>query len=316
MNNSEIQQKAEQVADETIKYFGSTYDALVDTIKLLWQEQDKSKVATTKEPKQIACYWYTRPFTNRMKAHAEKQFEKLWEAEGLATPPVNGEELLDLLDEFRKWLYLQERRVTTLDARNWLKDCLATTGELPAGPKMQPVFEFTSFTNWVNTAQRKFFPFGQYHNIICLDTNGNACSIGEDFRVAEEKGLYPITAYQLIRTAKAEESTPVAPKEEGDHLVPGSRNTDVEPVASHSSTSGYSDKQFSAKPFPTPAEAFKYKRQIECLNALRTLNPLLSPVERRVIKDKVIAKYGSDLLNSEPDPTTERSNEDAQSTEP
>jgi hypothetical protein len=73
----------------------------------------------------------------------------------------------------------------------------------PINLKAKKVFEFTSKMDWVNNAKRRFSPYGQYHTIICVDTNGNVCSIGEDFMVAEERGLYPITAYQLIRTAKA-----------------------------------------------------------------------------------------------------------------
>jgi hypothetical protein len=160
-------------------------------------------------------------------------------------------------------------------------------GELPAGPAI----DLEHFLDYVGL---NYTPV-KFNDGVCWDLDDSEA---------------PVSSEEVIQDYEEQfGSTPVAPKEEGDPLVPGSRNTDVEPVASHSSTSGYSDKQFSAKPFPTPAEAFKYKRQIECLNALRTLNPLLSPVERRVIKDKVIAKYGSDLLNSEPDPTTERSND-------
>lgn len=64
------------------------------------------------------------------------------------------------------------------------------------------LFEFSSKQHWINKAQSWFRPYkGEEH--ICLDTNGNILTCGEDFRIAEERNLYPVKVYRLIRTAHA-----------------------------------------------------------------------------------------------------------------
>jgi hypothetical protein len=59
---------------------------------------------------------------------------------------------------------------------------------------------------WINRAQRVFSVRDKYReSFICFDVNGNEAFIGEDFRIAEEQNLYPITVYRLIRIKAAQE---------------------------------------------------------------------------------------------------------------
>lgn len=67
--------------------------------------------------------------------------------------------------------------------------------------KGELLFVFTSKQHWINKATSWYKPYRAYHT-VALDQENNVCHIGEDFRVAEEKGLYPIRVYALKRTAK------------------------------------------------------------------------------------------------------------------
>ena len=61
---------------------------------------------------------------------------------------------------------------------------------------------FHDHLEWVNKAQSRLSGFRQDQKIICVDRNGNACTIGQDFRVAKENDLFPVTAYRLVRTSE------------------------------------------------------------------------------------------------------------------
>lgn len=63
-----------------------------------------------------------------------------------------------------------------------------------------PLFKFSSHQNWVNTAQTKFKTY-KHTPTICLDVNNNCLYIGEDFRIAEEDGTFPVTVYRIVRIA-------------------------------------------------------------------------------------------------------------------
>jgi hypothetical protein len=64
------------------------------------------------------------------------------------------------------------------------------------------LFEFTSFDNWCNTAQRKFknagFGPGQaVHSAICLDQKGRVCTCGKHFMTARDDNSFPIEVFLI-----------------------------------------------------------------------------------------------------------------------
>lgn len=63
------------------------------------------------------------------------------------------------------------------------------------------VFSFISHRDWVNNAQDRYLPY-KYTPMVAIAADNTVCHIGEDFRVADEKSLFPIKVYQLLRTAK------------------------------------------------------------------------------------------------------------------
>ena len=65
--------------------------------------------------------------------------------------------------------------------------------------KGKKLFDFTSFNDWVNTAQRKFGSVGLRSNqYLCIDTQGNVCTKGKEFHTARDNGWFPVTVYQVI----------------------------------------------------------------------------------------------------------------------
>lgn len=67
----------------------------------------------------------------------------------------------------------------------------------------EEIYVFNSFDEWVNKASSRLGGFGKQEKIICLDVNGNACNIGQDFQSAKAWQLFPVKAYRLIRTYEA-----------------------------------------------------------------------------------------------------------------
>lgn len=68
-------------------------------------------------------------------------------------------------------------------------------------PIEEPLFQFTSFTDWKNNAQRRFRNAGVTHaDVICFDAKDRWCPCGRQFRRAEEEGTYPIKAYRKPST--------------------------------------------------------------------------------------------------------------------
>jgi hypothetical protein len=65
------------------------------------------------------------------------------------------------------------------------------------------LFVFRDFQHWVNKAQSRIGGFPMDEKIVCVDKNGHALTVGKDFRIAEENGLFPVSAYRLIRTSEA-----------------------------------------------------------------------------------------------------------------
>lgn len=69
--------------------------------------------------------------------------------------------------------------------------------------KAEFLFEFKDFEQWVNKASSWFTPYTRYDKTVCLDINGRACTIGEDFMKARDENLFPVKAYRLTRTVEA-----------------------------------------------------------------------------------------------------------------
>ncbi len=59
---------------------------------------------------------------------------------------------------------------------------------------------FQTFGKWVNKVTSQLGGHDLGEKIICLDKNGNAVTIGKDFKYASDNNLFPITCYRLIRT--------------------------------------------------------------------------------------------------------------------
>jgi len=66
--------------------------------------------------------------------------------------------------------------------------------------KAEHIATFSNFQDWVNKASSKTGDYRRDQKIICIDINGNTLNIGEDFMKADEKELFPVKAYRLIRT--------------------------------------------------------------------------------------------------------------------
>jgi len=73
---------------------------------------------------------------------------------------------------------------------------------VPITVLVEEITVFHSKKEWINKASTRLTGFPMSEKIICVDQNNCVCTIGEDFRVAEENILYPITAYRLIRTSE------------------------------------------------------------------------------------------------------------------
>ena len=65
--------------------------------------------------------------------------------------------------------------------------------------KGKKLFDFYSFNDWVNTAQRKFRSVNLRPNhYLCIDTQGNVCTEGKEFHAARDNGWFPVTVYQVV----------------------------------------------------------------------------------------------------------------------
>jgi hypothetical protein len=67
----------------------------------------------------------------------------------------------------------------------------------------EPVFEFSSFQDWVNRGQRLYRPFvqvyGKDHAVHLFDSKGHLLICGSYIRTADELGNTPFRAYDLKR---------------------------------------------------------------------------------------------------------------------
>lgn len=78
----------------------------------------------------------------------------------------------------------------------------------PKSDRTTPFFQAEIITvfygkqDWINRAQRALGHIRERQEVLlCLDSEGYACHIGEDFRVAKEQNRYPVTAYKVLRSA-------------------------------------------------------------------------------------------------------------------
>jgi hypothetical protein len=70
------------------------------------------------------------------------------------------------------------------------------------GPKL---FDFATFSRWVNHAQHAWKDAGVPVNYtLCIDAKGRHCFIGRDFMIARDDGSFPVTVH-LRRADLAEE---------------------------------------------------------------------------------------------------------------
>lgn len=61
------------------------------------------------------------------------------------------------------------------------------------------LFSFASFTNWCNTAKRKFRKAGVSSlDTVCVDAKGRLCTSGKEFTRAEREDTFPVTVYAAI----------------------------------------------------------------------------------------------------------------------
>lgn len=82
----------------------------------------------------------------------------------------------------------------------------------------EKVFEFSSFTRWVNKAQGWFAAYGLTgRDVICLDTKGRICTIGADFMRARDDDAYPVTVYYKNPDASAPDTLEGKPHETIDN---------------------------------------------------------------------------------------------------
>lgn len=65
------------------------------------------------------------------------------------------------------------------------------------------IAEFKTFNQWVNKGALWLGYNKRTHVLICLDSAGNICDIGEDFMAARDHGLFPVKAYLIEKTIMA-----------------------------------------------------------------------------------------------------------------
>lgn len=74
--------------------------------------------------------------------------------------------------------------------------------KLPICVNTELITTFHSFQEWVNKASSRLSGFGKEQRIVCIDKNGDCLTIGKDFMFADEKNLFPVNAYRLVRTSE------------------------------------------------------------------------------------------------------------------
>lgn len=60
------------------------------------------------------------------------------------------------------------------------------------------IFEFPTFSNWVNKAPAKFKPY-RMEVTICVDAGGNVIKNRLGFMAARDANLFPVQVFKLIK---------------------------------------------------------------------------------------------------------------------
>ncbi|MGN6491196.1 MAG: hypothetical protein ACTHLE_04310 [Agriterribacter sp.] len=63
------------------------------------------------------------------------------------------------------------------------------------------LFEFRSFSDWVNNANKRFKPYSLRYSTLCIDKNGKVCHDGKDMMHARDNNLFPVKVYSLKRSS-------------------------------------------------------------------------------------------------------------------
>lgn len=69
----------------------------------------------------------------------------------------------------------------------------------------EPLFEFSSYAEWVNKAQGWFgnLNLSKAEKTVCIDPNGNILTVGADFKIADCRNLFPVKVFRLVRTSES-----------------------------------------------------------------------------------------------------------------
>jgi hypothetical protein len=59
------------------------------------------------------------------------------------------------------------------------------------------LFEFMTFQQWINVAQRWFRKYALDKDTICLDEKGRVCTRGIHFQRARDENTFPIKCYEV-----------------------------------------------------------------------------------------------------------------------
>ena len=61
------------------------------------------------------------------------------------------------------------------------------------------LFQFSSFDNWVNTAEIKFSSENvRLKDVLCVDNKGRILKKGKEFRRAENDDSFPVKVYRAL----------------------------------------------------------------------------------------------------------------------
>jgi hypothetical protein len=67
----------------------------------------------------------------------------------------------------------------------------------------EPILEFKSFQDWVDTAQHRFKVAKEVHcihtmdHLICVDANGRVVTMGKGFMRARNEGTFPVKVFPI-----------------------------------------------------------------------------------------------------------------------
>jgi hypothetical protein len=88
------------------------------------------------------------------------------------------------------------------EAADMAMECVAAKKDDRINVNAEFICEFNNFEQWVNYASRTLGRARKTRNdiLLCVDTAGNTCVIGEDFMFARDNHLFPVKAYRIPRS--------------------------------------------------------------------------------------------------------------------